>query len=426
MSKSAAGFLLAVLFLSAWNASARPGLQESVGLPSFGAFPIGEKILGYDAAPGTGQDAIKRPLEPDVRQTNSAGTGLGIYRGVVFGGFLPVRQQIVCDFGAQGIWLYDGGWRQLSGADPDWIISYGQWLAADFGDLGIWVWEYKNVYNGIWTQLSGANAVWGFAGGSYQTRLFVNFGSQGVWHYRLNWGQGSVLEPVHGLNWKTKSGEAVFCFPGQGVWSFINDGAQLRQLTGTETLEDDHVSGRFMNSETSDNLIMDFGGLGLWMISTGLFPVWIQISADDVNRLVAANLGAPHPGAVILDNFKPGLYYWHYTESLPGIEVRLSAATPDPFGFCEPFDFNQDYPMNDDELAVDFGENGLWAYEFNGESWTQLSAENPVFMVAGDFWGDGINTALTVSFGAQGLWLYDGRFHRWTQISSTAPDFSAY
>jgi hypothetical protein len=438
MSHRAIKIVAILLFLVASSAIAQQASPQTDPLLTAQTFAVGERIQGFDRTPGTGQDAIKRPYEPEVQTANSMETGLGIYRGVVFGNFLKTygKQQIICDFGKRGVWLYDGTWRQLSAADPDWIIGtwrtdtlgpdyqYGVRLVGDFGDMGLWVWEYKGVYNGLWTQLSGANAVWGFiAGGS---RVFVNFGALGLWHYRTSWARGFALEPCHGLNSQVHdSRDSTFNFPGIGVWSIISDGTQIRQLTATVTLEDDHASGKFTNPSYDEDLVMDFATLGLWLLKAGTNSYWLQISTDDVNRLKPARLNSAYPGLVILDNFKPGIYYWHYYDSFPGKEVQICTTNPDPFGFCEPFDFNQDYPLNDDELAVDFGELGLWAYEANGGTWTQLSSQNPAFMVAGDYWGDGTDTALAVSFGTRGLWLYDGKFHVWTKLSGFAPDFGA-
>ena len=52
-----------------------------------------------------------------------------------------------------------------------------------------------------------------------------------------------------------------------------------------------------------------------------------------------------------------------------------------------------------DELAVDFGGNGLWHYD--GSSWTQLNGQDPEDM---EEWAGG----LAADFGATGLWNYDG------------------
>jgi hypothetical protein len=54
---------------------------------------------------------------------------------------------------------------------------------------------------------------------------------------------------------------------------------------------------------------------------------------------------------------------------------------------------------NGDELAIDFGANGLWSYD--GSSWRKLTSWNPTGISG---WGG----SLAVCFGADGLWNYDG------------------
>ena len=71
-------------------------------------------------------------------------------------------------------------------------------------------------------------------------------------------------------------------------------------------------------------------------------------------------------------------------------------------------DFN--YPAGD-ELAADFGTNGLWHYD--GASWSKLTTWNPDDDLAG--WSGG----LAVDFGGDGLWNHDGT--SWSQKTSWNP-----
>ena len=75
-------------------------------------------------------------------------------------------------------------------------------------------------------------------------------------------------------------------------------------------------------------------------------------------------------------------------------------------------------------MAVDFGANGLWIYDNTDQSWTQISALDPVFMVAGDYWGHGYKDTLAVDFGANGFWRYTASTGYWSQLSATSPDSS--
>lgn len=62
------------------------------------------------------------------------------------------------------------------------------------------------------------------------------------------------------------------------------------------------------------------------------------------------------------------------------------------------------------QLAVDFGQRGLWNYD---GSWIQLSYWDPETMTT---WGDG---RLAVDFGPNGLWSYDGV--SWVRLSVSSP-----
>jgi len=109
-------------------------------------------------------------------------------------------------------------------------------------------------------------------------------------------------------------------------------------------------------------------------------------------------------------------------------------------------------PVLGDELAVDFGNLGIWHY--NAGAWSQISAGGTEFMVlynnnllVGDFGAAGVyqldganwtqlspsnpdnngnamvpyGTGLVVDFGADGLWYYNGT--SWSQISAAGTEF---
>ena len=65
-----------------------------------------------------------------------------------------------------------------------------------------------------------------------------------------------------------------------------------------------------------------------------------------------------------------------------------------------------------DEVAFDFGTNGLWHY--NGTNWTSLTGWNPDGKM--EEWAGG----LAVDFGTYGLWNYDGS--SWTWLAGWDPD----
>ena len=150
---------------------------------------------------------------------------------------------VAADFGALGLWQYKlSGWLNLTGADPDFMISAKptggidiEQLVCDFGSQGLWLW------NGLWTQLSGENAE--FMASSrdlspgFLDALAVDFGPLGLWSW------------------------------DHGTWSKLTDWDPEYLISADIT----DITGR-------DEILADFGAAGLWMWNEG---VWSQISPDN-------------------------------------------------------------------------------------------------------------------------------------------------
>jgi hypothetical protein len=435
--------LMASAFLAAMavTAVAQQGQENQNNGPTNQTFALGQKIMGYDVAPGSDQDGSVAYKSSDPSNVGPTGTGLKIYKGMAFGKFEKAYswEDLACDFGGYGVWICyrttPVTWAQISGAYPDAIIS-GHFKSAtydeiigDFGSLGLWMWEpgASSDFPGTWTELSGANAVWEFGtdeNGDGVQELYVNFGTLGVWRYSSTsgWAMYSALNPTLGLRMDDFAygiQEGCFCFPGVGVWRLW--AGYVQQITGTTTFGNTNASAKFRNG-TAEDLVMDFRSLGIWLLTDQSFSDWHQISTDHAYRNAVVKFGTDNPGLVMMCKNKTGLWYWHYSGSFPGTEVMINATSPDVWGFVEPFDYNQG--DGDDELAVAMGSSGLWVYEYYGGVWTQLSGQQPRLMVAGDWMGAGTQEYLAVNFGAQGLWLYDGVGKSWVQLSGLSPAYS--
>jgi len=217
--------------------------------------------------------------------------------------------------------------------------------------------------------------------------------------------------------------EGAHLFPGVGVWRlWWLGGPILQQMTGTVTEGDDNVSAILMGG-TAEDLVIDFGELGAWLSKYDKLAEWYQIITESPAWLQAVNfVGDANYELLFVPNSGPGLYIWDYS-GFPGTLTKIHDTYPDADGKTEVFDPNGNTEAGgDEEVAVDFGTLGLWMYDSTTAGWTQLSGSNPVFMVRGDYWADGYNTALIVGFGATGLWVYDGRYNYWWQISGLCPD----
>jgi hypothetical protein len=362
------------------------------------------------------------------------------YRGVVFANGNNLNgpgQEIFVDFASVGVWAYDDGWHQLSGVNPDWIIAATldnvdtDQVVGGFGSLGLWIWEY-NGYPGNWTQLSGVNPKWAFAcddDADGLDELFADFGTgYGVWRYDYSlatWTQITALDATNGrraYRWDWSLAQAILSFPTVGVWeiSWQSGAAQYCQLTGTVTAEDDHTAGRFMGGSVED-LVIDFGTLGLWVLQNKTYSPWSRITPLGVNRLRTIKLDGQDKLFLGFDSVS-GLYWWDGLGCAATNIHKVCDTDPDT-GFCERFDMNGDTETNgDEEVAVDFGTNGLWVYDHTDGSWTQLSTVDPVFMISGDYWNEGYMGTLVVDFGAYGLWRYHAKDKTWDLLSGLSPD----
>ncbi|GEM_PF-5735128 len=393
----------------------------------------GTPTIGREAAE-TGQEREK---------ASPASVSPPCYKGLLMADVNPgnaFKDEVVADFGSLGLWVYEQMiWHQISGTNPEWIMAFSpddspaEQVIVDLAAEGLWKWRYKG-YPGEWALISNLNAVWAVAvddDGDGREELQVNFGPpRGIWRYEEDdggagsWKQISALTPVAG--WKSDflpSGqeEGCYIFPATGVWTICWTGsdALYRQLTGSAGSGGVSASARFIGGAGED-LALDFGVQGLWLCQSD-DQSWHQISDQPVARFTAVRSASGTSRLMIDFKGDQGLYVWTFA-GYPGKLSRLYHADPD-FGFCEPFDPDgRSEKSGEEELAIDFGPNGLWKYDFSRRTWTLLNTKNPEFMVAGDYWNEGSKATLAVDFDSDGLWLYEGRSGGWFKISNNSPD----
>src|SRR4030067_2690483 len=266
------GPLYLIILICPFALSLYLGGQEHQGQRGHGA-PI--KASG----PAPNAAAVLQDKGPSQYPTN---TSLG-YRGVVTANVNKQNDttnidEIVCDFGALGIWVmegisvnYAGNWNMISGANSDTIMSArfasdgNEAILGDFGSLGLWKWTYAG-YPGNWVQLTGVNGGSAFAtddDGDGLDEIQVDCGGIGVWRFDDNnggagtWNQYSGLDPVHGLRMATfYFAQGAQSFSSAGVWRlWWSGGPQSAQLTGLPIAGNDNVSVNFLRA-AADTLIL--------------------------------------------------------------------------------------------------------------------------------------------------------------------------
>jgi hypothetical protein len=376
------------------------------------------------------------------------------YRGVVAANFVSYHgaladpdDELICDFGGQGVWLWDSGnWIQLSGANPDRLICgnemglYGLDLVGDFGAMGIWLWSSLYGTGNVWWQISGQNPSYMMTlnddGDASHTEMHAAFPGLGLWRWGLGWMAVTGSTPDNGIAsdfWITGWQEGVHGFGSQGVWNLNFTpglGTMEYNQMSTSVAGDDHASAEFGVGDSSGELIMDFGSLGLWLAEEGTTPpfIWHKLSDFAPNNVREVQFfESGNPDYELLCDFTSasvtGLYLWNCA-GFPGTWTKLANNEPGS-GFGEPFNADGGKSEGDpeEEVAVDFEGLGLWLFEYSDNSWTLLSDKNPVFMVRADLEGIGKTTCLVVDFGpGVGLWHYNGTAETWQPLSSSSPD----
>ena len=89
----------------------------------------------------------------------------------------PWRPQVryYGDFGADGIWKWDGTWSRITPGNPETMAASGSLLYGDFGSDGIWKWNGTT-----WTQITASNPEAMAASGSL---FYGDFGTDGIWKW---------------------------------------------------------------------------------------------------------------------------------------------------------------------------------------------------------------------------------------------------
>ncbi len=356
------------------------------------------------------------------------------------------QDELLVDFGSIGVWYCNkGSWHQESGLNPDSMISVrtlgsdDEEAVFDFGTGGFWYWD-----GGNWTMLSGVDAQGMFAVDDdfdLNQEVQVDFGALGVWRYDWDdssWTQLSGLDPYFGL--RTDLGvagheEGCWSFPGVGIWTISKSAAgdtwDYSQLTGTVNTDGDCASGHFTSPAGAEDLVVDFGSLGLWLCQ-GTDMSWVQINAVSARQVKEVKF-ADGPADELLAEADGGGLYWG---GWNGTGFTWTLVTNEALGpnsaSLETFD-RDGADGGDEEVLIPLAAGGASLFDFSAGS--ELSpfvnaAYYVNFVIKGDYYGMGRDSTLAIAFGANsaspGLWLYEKNSNPtlagWKRISQTVPE----
>ena len=153
----------------------------------------------------------------------------------------------------------------------------------------------------------------------------------------------------------------------------------------------DDIDAGNIDSNIMEELIGDFGGLGLWARYNN--TSWINLIGSDAYAIANGDIDSDGISEVVA-SFSSGT--WTY-DDFYGWNM-ISALSAESLA-CGDLDNN-----GQDEIIADFGSNGLQAFD-NNTSWRTLTGDNAIAITTGD--RDANNIAeVYASFGALGLWNY--------------------
>jgi hypothetical protein len=263
--------------------------------------------------------------------------------------------------------------------------------------------------------------------------IHFDFGSLGVWRYdwdTYGWYQFSNINPYKGLKMDFRVygyEEGCWSFPTYGVWSIWGASPVYVQLTGTVTSNDDHASARFIDHTAAEDLVMDFGGLGMWIFKES-DETWTQISSISPNRVREVKfVGGQDYELLVEDNADGKLYWWNWGTGGGSMTLISSADIGPSSAWCEPFDYNGT-DSGDEEVIIPWNAGGASMFDYSAGSTTTLMLNQLYFvkfMVRGDYYGVGYNGTIAFVFTSAspqpGLWLYD-QANGYVQLTSVVPD----
>jgi FtsP/CotA-like multicopper oxidase with cupredoxin domain len=185
--------------------------------------------------------------------------------------------EIIGDFAATGLWMWSGGvWTQLSGLNVENIAAGGKpvggYLVGDFGTIGLWKWD------ATWTQLTGVNpdsVITADTNGNLTDEVVGDFGALGLWSYDLGaWTQltGSDADSVIRCDINADGiDEIAGDFGALGIW--LLSGGTWNQI---DTQNPELILASDVDGDGADEILADRGTNGLWMWNNN---TWSQLTA---------------------------------------------------------------------------------------------------------------------------------------------------
>jgi len=143
---------------------------------------------------------------------------------------IGVSNRLYVDFGARGLFQYDGSWNKVRSADAQIMAPVGSNLVVSFPRIGLYQHDGKS-----WKQLAASTATEDLLG--IGNTLYVDRGSEGLHKYEMGqWTKIRLLDPSAMASY---AGSLVAAFAGRGLlqygdgrWTRLSPDAGVQDMTG--------------------------------------------------------------------------------------------------------------------------------------------------------------------------------------------------
>ncbi|MGB6680631.1 MAG: PPC domain-containing protein [Candidatus Bathyarchaeia archaeon] len=190
--------------------------------------------------------------------------------------------------------------------------------------------------------------------------------------------------------WKVVAKNSCGTNPGP-IWDFYTVNCSPWSMLTPDNPDD--IDAGNIDANVKDELIGDFGGLGLGLWAYYNYTSWSTLTGADAYAIANGDIDNDGISEAVA-SFPSGIWTFDDTYGWNMISAQIAENLA-----CGDLDNN-----GQDEIIADFGSNGLQSFD-NNTSWRTLTPDNAIDIATGDKNNDGMDE-VCVSFGALGLWSY--------------------
>jgi len=219
-----------------------------------------------------------------------------------------------------------------------------------------------------------------------------------------------IIRSITSGNVVTKISGCTGCFGGES-WGRFNQPVGIAVDTkGFLYVADSRNNSIRTTAPLGTSLVADFGSAyGIWLRRG---TTWRQVHSFTAKSVVAIRENSGEDGLIV--DFGPGVGIWFYIRDADGTDFwfQIHYLSADAMAGLDT-DGNGDT----DSGVFSFAGLGLWFFDGDHGTWSQLHGANPIHLASGNLDGVG-GDELIADFAGYGLWVYSAG--AWSQLHGSS------